>query len=413
MTFYLMRNLILLLFLCMPLGLIGQFNWCESLKNSRLTEEDPRYKNFLQKIAGNESSFSNRSEKYVRVVVHVVAAEEFDTLSRAQVLQQLDVLNNDFAAHGENLSKLISPFSSLVSDAGIRFCLASEDPFGQPTSGITFTRTSVNNIALQTGEGGRIAIHYDQLGGKSGWDPSRYLNIWVGEYGDFLGSASFPETAPYPEEIGVVIDIRHFGSIGDAGHSGLFGRGHTLTHEMGHFFGLKHIWGDGVDENCTDTDDIDDTPNASGPYYGCPAGEQFSCETSNMFQNFMDLTDDRCLAAFTRQQGERMQIVLDAYYPELILESSCVAEAESFDQWYDDLVWAYDSHSRKYVIYSEDGWAGEKEVDVFAADGKLVWEGTWEEEWSYLLDLSSVSAGLYYVRIFDGDRNHVRSIAVF
>ena len=57
-------------------------------------------------------------------------------------------------------------FVPLIADVQLHFCLATVDPDGQPTSGITFTHTDVKDIALQTGEGGRMAIHYDQLGGR-------------------------------------------------------------------------------------------------------------------------------------------------------------------------------------------------------------------------------------------------------
>lgn len=113
--------------------------------------------------------------------------------------------------------------------------------------------------------------------------------------------------ANYPEEIGLIIDPKYFGSIGAAGNSSFYSGGHTLTHEMGHFFGLKHIWGQGTGEDCNDSDEIEDTPNAAGPYYDCPQGVQESCGTSDMYQNFMDFTDDRCLAAFTHDQVMMMQ----------------------------------------------------------------------------------------------------------
>jgi len=330
-----------------------------------------------------------------------------------QALNQLDVLNADFAGRGENIDKLLSSFDALVADAAMHFCLATTDPDGNPTSGITFTHTDVNNIATMTGPGGRIAIHYDQLGGKTGWDPSRYINIWVGEYGDVLGSASFPGMAPYSEEIGLIIDISHFGSIGDAGQSGYFGRGHTLTHEMGHFFGLRHIWGGGVTYTCDDSDDIDDTPNASGPYYGCPSGEQISCGMSNMYQNFMDFTDDRCLAAFTHDQANRMQAAVAEYYPALAVEGACAENISSFNQWFSDLVWAHDASSDKYVIYGNVEWMGRKDVEVFSTDGKLVLTDVWDDQLSYLLDLRGVSEGVYVVQISGGGKNNVRKVVVY
>ena len=228
-----------------------------------------------------------------------------------------------------------------------------------------------------------------------------------------LGSASFPGMASFPEEIGVIIDPRFFGSIGDAGKSGFFSGGHTLTHEMGHFFGLKHIWGNGVEANCTDSDDIEDTPNAEGPYYNCPSGTQMTCGTNDMYQNFMDFTDDRCLAAFTNGQADVMQAVLDSYYPLLMAEGSCVSNAETFTSWYDQLVWAHDQPSNTYVIYAVEKWMGRTNIGVYSADGKQVLRDTWDDQQTYLLDLANVGTGVYFVRIDDGDKAFVRKVVVF
>ena len=303
-----MRATLMYMLLMLPLLMAGQGNRCDVDQRFNLTKENPVYQSFLSRIEHGTTpgNIEPRSESYFPVVIHVVMREPLQHVSVAQAIQQLDVLNADFAARGNNIEKLRDEFRPLVGDAQMKFCLATVDPQGQPTSGITHTATTVQDIALQTGDGGRIAIHWDELGGKTGWDPTRYINIWIGEYGGILGSASFPGMANYPEEIGLIIDPKYFGSIGAAGNSGFYSGGHTLTHEMGHFFGLKHIWGQGTGEDCNDSDEIEDTPNAAGPYYDCPQGLQESCGTSDMYQNFMDFTDDRCLAAFTHDQVMHM-----------------------------------------------------------------------------------------------------------
>lgn len=410
-----MRANLMYMLIVLPMFTSGQAIRCDIDRRLILDESDSRYHHFISLVkewkAG--AAYHNRTITYLPVVIHVVADQPYMPVSEAQVLHQLDVLNADFAGMGENVPRINDEFVPLVADAQIRFCLAKTDPLGQPTSGITFTRTEINDIALQTGQGGRIAIHYDQLGGKTGWDPSRYINIWVGEYGDILGSASFPGMASFPEEIGLVIDIRHFGSIGDAGGTGFYNGGHTLTHEMGHFFGLKHIWGQGFDTTCDDSDDIEDTPNASGPHYDCPSDVQMSCGTSNMYQNFMDFTDDRCLAAFTHDQVSMMQAAQQLFYPALPVEGGCQAYAAGYSQWYDDLVWSFDQYSATYVIYNVDGWMQQKNIFVYSADGKLVQQGQWNEEWSYLLDLNNAGAGVYFVRMESGGEDFVRKIIVY
>jgi len=404
---------LLLLFAC---SASAQQPWCRAKQYSD-PDKNSIYQNFLQEAKEIETKapIHKRDIRYFQVVIHVVARDVYQPVSQAQALQQLDVLNNDFAAMGDNINKLPDEFKTLAANAEMHFCLATLDPGGNPTSGITFTHTEKENIGTSYSfeNEGRREIQYDELGGKSGWDTSRYINVWVGECLDILGSASMPGEADFEEEIGIVIDIRHFGTIGDAGYYNPYGRGHTLTHEMGHFFGLKHIWGQGLGADCNDSDDIDDTPNAGGPHYGCPEGEQLSCSTSNMYQNFMDLTDDRCLAAFTHDQVARMNSSIDLFYPGLDGESSCQNNLADFNDWFDQLSWSSDVTSDKIIVYRPEGLVGKKEIRVFSMDGQLVFQNEWNEELTSLINLQNVASGIYLVNITMGDESKSRKIVVY
>ncbi|MGB3080579.1 MAG: M43 family zinc metalloprotease [Saprospiraceae bacterium] len=390
--------------------------WCDMPAIEHSKEDSMRYDEFLDKVRQHELHpvIKTRSEICYQVVVHIVVRQSATFISNAQVIHQIDVLNNDFAGKGANISKLEKEFEPLISDTGIRFRLASIDPDGKPTDGITFTFTNRQNIALLVDpQSSRRAIHFNELGGKTGWDPERYINIWVGEYGSFLGSAFFPGMAPYPEEIGVVIDPRSFGSLGDAAFHPFYKGGHTLTHEMGHFFGLIHIWGGPSEHDCNDSDEVDDTPNQEGPYFDCPSGIQMSCGVSNMYQDFMDLTDDRCLAAFTSGQSARMHASIDAFYPDLGSEGSCQEIVQPFDTWYDKLIWANDRYSGQYVLYHPDGYAGKINLEVFSVDGRLVLKDTWEGSQTYLLNLNPNASGIFFVRLSDGIQDKVRKVVTF
>lgn len=410
------RHLILMCLLLISNLAGSQYVWCPEDSLWKESRHNGMYEQFLNLVKAQEKNpaIKTRSEKWYQVVVHIVRRSLSQQVSRAQVIQQIDVLNEDFAGRGENIARLAEEFKSLIADAEIKFCLATIDPAGNPTDGITQTLTNVPDIALQAvpNGNGRIAIHYDQFGGQTGWDPSRYINIWVGEYGSYLGSAKFPGMSVYPEEIGIVTDIGAFGALGDASNNGFNGGGHTLTHEMGHFFGLFHIWGVGFND-CNDSDEVDDTPNSLGPYFYCPSGTQSSCGLSNMYQNFMDQTDDRCLAVFTLGQSDRMHATIDVYYQNLGIDGPCHLVVQPFDRWWDKLIWAYDQFSRQYVIYHPDGYSGNVKVEVFSADGRLMLQDTWQGTQSYLLDLNSVANGIYFVRISDGEHDMIRKVVSY
>jgi hypothetical protein len=409
-----MYRILTLLLMLSTCTLHAQQSWCD-IQAYINPSQKTFYQNFLQTARTIEvkNMLQERNIRYIPVVIHVVARDGFNPVSQGQALQQLDVLNNDFAAKGDNIGKLLDEFESLVAPADIHFCLATVDPSGQPTSGITFTSTAVQFIGTEVGFEGRRVIQYDQLGGKSGWDASRYINIWVGECLNILGSATMPGSANFEEEIGIIIDINHFGAFGDAGHYNEYDRGHTLTHEMGHFLGLKHIWGDGNIADCLDSDDIDDTPNQAGPYYGCPEGEQLSCELNDMYQNFMDLTDDRCLAAFTFGQVARMNSTLDLIYPDLVSSTSCNSTVANFDEWFDELVWSTDAVNHKIIVYHSEGASGSKDIRVFGTDGKMWFEREWNDDRSMLINLSNVATGVYVVNITMGDECRSRKVVMY
>jgi hypothetical protein len=372
----------------------------------------PGYRTFIEQIRDHtaQHALHQRSAVWLPVVFHVVT-KAGQHISHAQIIHQLDVLNQDFANKGENIHKLRDEFRDISADTEIRFCLATTDPDGNPSPGITYTTTTTDQIALQRDDHGRYIVHYDQLGGKTGWDPSRYINVWIAEYGNgFLAYASLPGTAPFPEEIGLIIDPFYFGSTGTALQTGYFNKGHTLTHEMGHFLGLLHIWGDDED-SCSDSDEVDDTPVAQGPWFDCPSGEQISCGVSNMYQNFMDLTDDRCLAAFTQGQAERMKAVIGLYYPEMP-QSSCLPVVSDLDSWWDDLSWSFDIDAGKYVLYTPAGLSGKWQIELFTVDGKRLLSENFDGRQSYLLNLRQAAPGVYIIRVTDGEHSATRKIAL-
>jgi len=239
----------------------------------------------------------------IPVVVHVVYNSPAENISVTQIKSQIAVLNRDYRATNPDKSKVPGAFGGLLADARIQFALATKDPKGKKTTGITRTKTP------RTSFGDDDAVKSTKKGGAAAWPSSRYLNIWVCTLaGGLLGYAQFPGGPAKTD--GVVILNTAFGATGTA--SAPFALGRTTTHEVGHWLNLRHIWGD--TEDCSGSDLVADTPNAAGPNFGKPKFPHVSCgngPNGDMFMNYMDYVDDDSMIMFTTQQVVRMQAALD------------------------------------------------------------------------------------------------------
>jgi hypothetical protein len=239
----------------------------------------------------------------IPVVVHVVYNRAPENISATQIRSQIAVLNRDFCAKNSDKANVPSVWKGLVADAGIQFVLATQDPKGQPTKGVTRTKTT------RTSFGTDDSVKSTASGGVDPWPTDRYLNIWVCTLaGGLLGYAQFPGGPPQTD--GVVILNTAFGTKGTA--TPPFNLGRSATHEIGHWLNLRHIWGD--TEDCSGTDFVADTPNAQGPNYGKPHFPHVSCNNGpngDMFVNYMDYVDDDTMVMFTTQQVARMTATLE------------------------------------------------------------------------------------------------------
>lgn len=230
----------------------------------------------------------------IPVVVHVVYASPAQNLSDAQIQSQMTVLNEDFRRTNPDVGNTPAQFVPVAADSQIEFCLATVDPQGNPTTGITRTATAVSSFPPDD------SVKSTAQGGKDGWPAGDYLNIWVCNISQgILGYAQFPG-GPAPTD-GIVCLYSAFGRGGSAQPP--FDKGRTCTHEVGHYLNLFHIWGDG---GCGVDDAVADTPMSDAPNYGCPQSHT-SCGSLDMVQNYMDYTDDGCMNLFTQGQRTRMR----------------------------------------------------------------------------------------------------------
>ncbi len=244
----------------------------------------------------------------IPVVFHIVYNTTAQNISDAQVLAQLDQLNADFRRTNSDAGNTPSVWQSTAADCEIQFCMAQRDPNGNATNGIVRKSTTVTSFSSNNN------IKFNSTGGSDAWPASSYLNVWVGNLsGGLLGYAQFPGGAASTD--GVVVHYTTVGSLASPGPSSgsPFNLGRTLTHEVGHWLNLYHIWGDDGSA-CTGSDQVSDTPNQAGATSGCPSFPKTDACTGLpngvMYMNYMDYTNDNCMNMFTAGQKTRMRAVL-------------------------------------------------------------------------------------------------------
>lgn len=268
----------------------------------------------------------------IPVVFHVInSGQPVGTginISDAQLLSQIDVLNECFRKRNADTSLIPNWFKGREADIEVEFCLATATPQGTPTTGITrdyYTNTSNFDANVKP---------------PTQWDPTRYLNIWTTILtGNILGYATPPFFGPANQD-GIVLDYRYVGkSPANPFGSGKMGK--TCVHEAGHYLGLFHTFQD----SCTGTtpqtcgiagDRVCDTPPSSEATFGSsPNLVQNTCTETpvddyDMWMNYMDYVDDNWLIMFTKGQRDVMRAVLNTSRLSLQSSLGCTNTANTF-----------------------------------------------------------------------------------
>jgi hypothetical protein len=279
--------------------------------HQRLMATDPEYvanrarsENYSLEYARTKGMTGRTGITVIPVVVHVIHKTAAQNISDEQINSQIAVLNKDFRKQNTDIGSIPGVFAALAADARIEFKLATQDPAGNPTTGIT--RTSTTTTSFSDDDKMKSAA----TGGHDAWPRDKYLNIWVCNLGGgLLGYAQFPGGPAATD--GVVITHSAFGTVGTA--AAPFNLGRTTTHEIGHFLNLRHIWGDDG-TGCSGSDFVGDTPNQGGPNYGTPSFPRVTCgngPNGDLFMNYMDYVDDVAMFMFTAGQVTRMHACLD------------------------------------------------------------------------------------------------------
>lgn len=295
---------------------------------------------------------------YIPVVFHIVLNNPY-VITDDVVRSQIDIMNTDFSGLNADSTNIPAAFEAVRGHSMIRFVLAKRTPTGQLTNGIDRVSSST------TGDPNNVidSIKRKSLGGADAWDPNSYLNIWVGNISGgqgVLGYTQIPGSGS-PSDDGVFCNILGFGK--STCNVSSYNKGRTIVHELGHYFGINHIWGDDetssnkcsgddfralTDDGSTYTlpltlynppgkgntpEDIGDTPNQAVASNDCGSGivtdECTSSAPGIMYENYMDYTMDNCYSMFTKKQVARMEYVLNTYRTSLLTSAGAQAPVNS------------------------------------------------------------------------------------
>jgi hypothetical protein len=365
----------------------------------------------------NQNAFGAASREgeiiIIPVVVHVVYKNEEENISDLLIQSQIDVINEDFRMLNSNTQAIPDEFKPFAADTEIEFCLASLNPDGLPSTGITRTKTDVDCIAdiYTVKENEKPRIFYNYHGGVDAWNPDSYLNIWIANScGKVLGvTPSLAFSINVPEEDGVVIDYQYFGNNCASDPSSPYNLGRTTTHEIGHYLNLHHPW-----SVCSDTlgDYVDDTPEQDEPYYGCPSYPQNSCGTSDLFMNFMNYVDDRCMSMFSKGQKMRMLAALDGPRKGLKESVGCAWLPQDLP-FGDDAITIYPNPARQCIHIDFNATIeGDVIVELKDAMGKLIFRDVESARSFRSIDATSLSNGIYFISFEAGQRLITKKVLV-
>lgn len=264
----------------------------------------------------------------IPIVVHNVYKLPEQKVDLSTVLAQIKSINTDFNANNSDVEKVDPQFKPLVANIAFRFFLIDKDLAGNDFEGINYLQSDVDTFRMNQYPNVKL-----QLTGIKPWKPNEYINIWVCNLeAGISGYASYPTA--FSNEDGIVIHYQNFGK-GSPNLKPPLHLGRTLTHELGHYFGLKHLYGD-EQKICLEDDGLADTPLTNRSYTGCPqinknlnlCNDPYSKQ--DMVQNFMNQTNDDCMHMFTHNQKTLMQYHL-MHNRKGLVHQNCFITTNIFD----------------------------------------------------------------------------------
>lgn len=338
---------------------------------------------------------------FIPVVVHILMdSSGVGDIADGLVASQIAVLNEDYQA-------IPGTPGEPGTDVKLQFFLATRDPDGNPTSGITRT---VNDTWYWDDGDWYTPLH---------WDPNRYLNIYTNNCWGAFGLLGYINGWPAAGIAGQVNDgvVCYYGAFGRPSPHEPYNRGRTATHEIGHYFGLFHTFHGGCSSSVPPAcymwgDRICDTNPQQSATIGCP-DSLTTCGFPAPFHNYMDYTDDACMWEFTVEQTRRIRCTIQDYRPLLYTAGTGVAAGGPIEPNPSLSISeiAPNPFTGETTLRFSIARAGELRLTVFDAQGRRVRQiaggvraaGEHSARWNGRdAEGSTVAAGVYYARLEAG-----------
>lgn len=324
----------------------------------------------------------------VPVVFHVIHSGEAigtgKNISDAKLLAQLVTINQDFRRLNSGQTSLPAAFKGMTDDVLIEFCLATKDPSGNATTGITRSQGQSGAYSWSTFDA--------NVKPNTIWDNHKYLNIWIANLGSSSGYSSFPGE---PDNVdGCTFN---YSWVGAGAHM-------PATHEVGHWLDLRHIWGD---ENACGGDDlVADTPlQAVNNANVCPTFPKTDACTPKypgvMFYNYMDYSANACLSMFSVGQAARMNACIFGIRAGIQTSNGCGASGGTIDVTNYDLsnsVSVYPNPTNGTFLISTEEKQEKINLSIINVLGEKIFE-TSSSEKETTIDIKNQPNGIYFISV--------------